>query len=240
MLIDMHAHTKGISRCCRIDAPEMIEVAKEAGLDGVVLTNHYQKSYVQGDDADAFAAGYVAEYHRATAEGRAQGMLVLFGVEVTMAKHAGAHVLIYGLSEDFVLRYPALYDYTLPELYRLVSAEGGVLVQAHPLRGNKNALLDTQYLSGIEISCHPLYEGTHLDEISRIARQTGLILTCGGDYHADTRRPRCGMYLPEDTVTGAALAAYLKTAPEVKLLVDEVDDLPPFTLTFQKNDAVLK
>ena len=46
MLIDLHAHTSGISRCCRIPAPEVLRRAKEVGLCGIVLTNHYTKSYL--------------------------------------------------------------------------------------------------------------------------------------------------------------------------------------------------
>lgn len=234
MLIDMHAHTKGISRCCRIDAPEMLQAAAAARLDGVVLTNHYQKSYVGQGDPHEFAARYVDEYRHTAAIGTEMGLLVFWGIEVTMDRHDNAHVLVYGVGEDFVLHHPTLYDYTLPELYALVMAEGGVLVQAHPLRHNKNALLDTQYLQGIEVSCHPLYEGTHLKQIVEIARQTGLILSCGGDYHADTRRPRCGMYLPDSIKTDADIASYLKTAREVRLLVDEVDEEPPFTFVFSR------
>ena len=55
MLIDMHAHTSGISTCCRIPAPDVIKAALDAGLDGIVLTNHYQRSYVKDGDAAAFA-----------------------------------------------------------------------------------------------------------------------------------------------------------------------------------------
>ena len=42
MLIDLHAHSKGISRCCQIDGKDMVLVTKNAGMDGVILTNHYE------------------------------------------------------------------------------------------------------------------------------------------------------------------------------------------------------
>ncbi|MBE6605358.1 MAG: hypothetical protein E7639_06635 [Ruminococcaceae bacterium] len=235
MLIDMHAHTRGISRCCRIYAPEMLRAAKEAGLDGVVLTNHYQKDYVGEGGPNEFAAAYVAEYRQTAAKGAEMGILVFCGIELTMAQHRNVHVLIYGVGEDFVLRYPTVYDLTLEELKDLVDKEGGVLVQAHPLRYDKNDLLDNRYLTGVEISCHPLYDATYLDELSAVARQTGLILTCGGDYHADTRRPRCGMYLPDSIMDSTAIGAYLKAAAEVRLLVDEINDEPPFEVVYLRS-----
>jgi hypothetical protein len=212
----------------------VLRAAKKAGLDGIVLTNHYQKSYVGEGGAEEFAAQYVAEYRQTAALGADMGLLVLWGIEVTMSKHDNVHVLIYGVGEDFVLRHPSLYDLALPELYEAVRAEGGVLVQAHPLRHDRNVLLDTQYLQGVEISCHPLYEGTHLSELAEIARQAGLLLTCGGDYHNDTRRPRCGMYLPDSIRDSAAIGTYLKHTSAVRLLVDEVNDAPPFEFEYSR------
>ena len=47
MLIDLHAHTSGISRCCRIPIPEVLRQTLDNGMDGIVLTDHYQKSYKQ-------------------------------------------------------------------------------------------------------------------------------------------------------------------------------------------------
>jgi histidinol phosphatase-like PHP family hydrolase len=44
MLIDMHAHSSGISTCCQIPYDKVIDTAKENGMDGIVLTNHYQKN----------------------------------------------------------------------------------------------------------------------------------------------------------------------------------------------------
>ena len=50
MLIDLHGHSSGISRCCQIPAPEVLKAAKDAGLDGIVLSNHYQKVYIPDGD----------------------------------------------------------------------------------------------------------------------------------------------------------------------------------------------
>ena len=63
----------------------------------------------------------------------------------------------------------------------------------------------------------------HLDEARAIAVAHGLLLTAGGDYHADTRRPFCGMYLPDSITDTVALAEYVRKAKEVTLQVDEAD-----------------
>ena len=56
MLIDLHAHSSGISRCCKIPAPKVLEISRDLGLDGIVLTNHYQKSYVKDGTPREFEA----------------------------------------------------------------------------------------------------------------------------------------------------------------------------------------
>lgn len=221
MLIDMHAHTSGISRCCRADAQTVLNTARENGIDGLVLCNHYQEYYVQNGDAMALAQSYVQEYEHAKAAADAMGMPLFFGVEVTAKLHNNAHILLYGLQPDFVLRHPAVYEYPLEKMAALTHAEGGLAVQAHPFR-NGGTLQDLSVLDGVEVNCHPLYEGTHCDELLDIAHQAGVMVTCGGDYHADTYRAVCGTHFPDGLRTGEELVAYLKHTKRITLHVHEV------------------
>lgn len=235
MLIDLHAHTKSISHCCRIYGPEVLAAAKEHKMDGICLCNHYQSRYVTDGNAADFARRYVEEFHTVRKLGQEMGLTVLFGIEVTMEQHAREHLLVYGVDEDFPLLSPALYDLTQRELYRLVHANGGVLVQAHPLRKGKNVLMDPQYLDGVEINCHPKYDSTYHEELTRLAQARNWILTCGGDYHADTYRVQCGMYLPETVTDGITLGAYLKNSSTVRLCVQEVGEQTAFQMTYDRN-----
>jgi predicted metal-dependent phosphoesterase TrpH len=221
MLIDLHAHTSGISKCCRIPAPEVLRIAKENGIDGIVLSNHYQKSYVKDMTVADFASKYIEEYAYTKSLADEMGMKIFFGIEVTMSKCDDAHVLVYGLTPVFLREYPDLYDYTLEELYTLVRARGGALVHAHPYRHGKD-VLDLNYLDGVEVNCHPLYDDTHCDRLYEIAKNAGVMLTCGGDFHADTYRPKCGVFLDDSIKTEQDLAKYILTAENVKLRVHEL------------------
>ena len=49
-LVDLHSHSSGISKCCQIDGKQVVEVAQQIGIDAIVLTNHYQKSYIENDE----------------------------------------------------------------------------------------------------------------------------------------------------------------------------------------------
>ena len=226
MLIDLHAHSSGISHCCRIPYDEVIRTAKEAGLCGIVLTNHYPKYYVTDGDYAAFARRYTEEFRLTKAYGDSVGMKVFFGAEVTMERYGGAHLLLYGIPERFIEENPTLFDWTMEEMYNRVKAIGGTLVQAHPYRKVKN-LLPTEYLDGVEVNCHPLYGKSDFADMVEIATQNHLILTCGGDYHADTYRPRCGMYLPDTLADGIELGRYLLEAPSLTLCVHEPNTETP-------------
>jgi len=234
MLIDPHAHTSEISLCCRIGATEVLQAAKAAGLDGIVLTNHYQKSYVRHDNPPEFAKKYIKEYEYTKQIGYETGLHVFFGIEVTTALYKNVHMLIYGTEPSFCLRFPDMYDYPLDELSRIVHKSGGVLIQAHPFR-NGTHVLDTQYLDGLEINSHPLYNVSYADELTKIADQSGLILTCGGDYHADTYRPLCGTYFPETTADSIAIGAFLRTTKNIRLRIHE-----PNTESYYETDYIRK
>ena len=234
MLIDLHAHTKGISHCCRIYAPEVLAAAKERGMDGICLCNHYQSRYVTDGNAADFARRYVEEFHATRKLGEEMDMRVLFGIEVTMEQHENEHLLVYGVDETFPLLNPALYDLTQKDLYRLVHANGGVVIQAHPLRKGKNVLMDPEYLDGVEVNCHPKYDRTYHETLSELARERSWILTCGGDYHADTHRVKCGMYLPETVTDGVALGAYLKNSTTLRLCVQEVGEMTAFEKVYTR------
>ena len=220
MLIDLHAHTSAISRCCKIPAPEVIRQAKEIGQDGIVLTNHYPKNYVQNGNTLAFAQKYIDEYAYARQCGDAEGFKVFFGIEISTELYPNVHMLVYGVEPSFCLKYPDMYNYPLEKLSRIVHEAGGTLVQAHPFR-NGTHVLDTQYLDGIEINCHPYYNISHADKLTKIADETGLILTVGGDYHADTYHAVCGTYLPDTITDGIALGAYLHNTDQIKLRIHE-------------------
>ena len=240
MLIDLHAHSAGISLCCKANARGVIEAAKAAGLDGLVLTNHYHQGYMrEGELPCEFAKRFLEEYHKAQEIAAALDMRLFFGIEVTVLPCNALHFLVYGVDEDFVTAHPTMFDYPLEKLYAVVHKAGGILVQAHPMR-NENNLQTLSLMDGVEISCHPKYDGMHLTELAEIAAREGKLLTCGGDYHADTPyRPYCGVYLPDDIADIKGIVAYLQSAAEMRLAAQETDGSAPITARFSRGKGLL-
>lgn len=233
MLIDMHAHSSAVSRCCRIDIYGVLEQAKKHGMDGVTLTNHYAKKDKGMSTPLEQAERYVREIENAARCAELLGMRIFYGIEVTSEPLNKAHMLVYGVPKEFILEHPTIYDYTQKELYDAIHAAGGILVHAHPYRGD-GVLSDVTLLDGVEINCHPLYDTTHSEEMIRIARQNGLLVTCGGDFHNDTKRVKCGMYLPDEISDSIALKDYLLTADTLKLCITEIGDSEAKTVYFNK------
>jgi predicted metal-dependent phosphoesterase TrpH len=109
---DHHLHTSRHSPDSVIDPLDLLERAREVGLDGVVITEHdYQW---QPDELADLAA-------------RADGLKVFTGAEVSALE---GHFLVYGL--------PDLRDVppgvALRDLLRVVRAHGAAVVAAHPFR----------------------------------------------------------------------------------------------------------
>ncbi|MGA9923511.1 MAG: PHP-associated domain-containing protein [Isosphaeraceae bacterium] len=112
MRFDHHLHTAKHSPDSNIDPWELIEHAREIGLDGVVITEHdYQW---EADELAELAA-------------RAAPLRVFSGVEVSTLE---GHFLVYGLPslEDV---FPGI---ELAELLPLVHRHQAAIVGAHPFR----------------------------------------------------------------------------------------------------------
>lgn len=108
--------------------------------------------------------------------------------------------------------------YTPETIIKLILGAGGVPVWAHPMNGHADPhriapMLRELGLQGME-GYHPsLSEGDSV-VITSIARQMGLIVTCGSDYHGD-HRPEV---VPGQTWRNAALLhearAYFEARPQ--------------------------
>jgi predicted metal-dependent phosphoesterase TrpH len=112
MKFDHHLHTARHSPDSSIDPLEMVERAREIGLDGLVITEH---DYQWEEDE-------LSELAR-----RAAPLRVFSGAEISARE---GHFLVYGLPS--VEEVPP--GVGLAELLRVVRAHGAAIVAAHPFR----------------------------------------------------------------------------------------------------------
>src|SRR3990172_8820641 len=110
MLIDLHSHTSVGSACAYQSPDELIGAARQAGMDGVCLTEH-DWLWSEKD------LRRLRERH---------DFLVLGGVEV--ATELG-EVLVFGMHT------PTYNISRISDLRTLVDEAGGVIIACHPFRG---------------------------------------------------------------------------------------------------------
>ncbi len=110
MLIDLHTHTRWGSGCAYMEPSALVQRAKHIGLDGVCITEHNRP------------------WDRRTIErlGKEHDFLVLSGIEVTSSL---GHILVFGLHRSVINVWEA------GELKEIVGEADGVMVAAHPFRG---------------------------------------------------------------------------------------------------------
>ena len=230
MFLDLHEHTGGISWCCKMDAKQIVAEAKKVGLDGFVLTNHYCKVYTKEKGFDAWLEDYIREADLTADIAEKEGMRVLFGVEVTMEYDQRIHILLYGVDAAFLRTNKELYLLSPKQLHELCRQNGIFMVQAHPYR-NGTVPLPIEEVDGYEINCHPKYKTTCSQELLTLNRETGILLTCGCDYHGDTDyRPCGGVLLPDDITDTKKLTEYLFSTDRIQLRIHEVDAPAPYDI----------
>ncbi len=233
MLIDLHAHTKGVSHCCRIEAEDNIILAREVGFDGLAITNHYVSTYYDNSTYDEWIEKYIAEWELCRRLGEKHGLRIFCGVEVTMDYDPRLHMLIYGTDAEFLRKYPHLGSRPLSELHGICREAGCPLIQAHPYRGG-TTVQDVRYLDGVEVNCHPLYKNSFREDVIAVAKQNGLALTSGCDYHKDTYRATGGSLLPDSIVTDRDLADYILTSRRFSLRVHEPLDGEIYNVEYER------
>ena len=210
MIVDLHAHSSGISKCCRISCEGAIDMAIEAGLDGMVLTNHYQRSYLENTDTNEFVEKYIGEFINAKEYGQTKDFKVFFGIEITMEHDPKIHMLVYGVPFDFLRENPEVFALSQSELYTLVKSYGGVLVQAHPFRKYiKRA--NPEYLDGVEVFNAKADKEANDNSLKWAEEINTKIKTSGSDCHRETGVGLGGIITEEPIKTNDDLLRILKS-----------------------------
>lgn len=110
--IDMHVHTSGASFCSEVSGKMAVSAYRSAGLDGIVLTNHYSLRHFGyfADNVDAAVQNYIAEYDRVKRVFRQAGLSVILGAEVEMIgdgsiseERKNYEFLLYGADKTFFI-----------------------------------------------------------------------------------------------------------------------------------------
>ena len=211
--IDPHVHSKGVSRCSRVSCEQIIDEKMRRGYDGVILTNHCQLGYYPQDKHTEFMQKMIAEFKQGKAYADEKGFRFYLGIEVSLFEPHYADWLLYGITEEFLLKSPCFFTLSQKELFDYCQQYGVVMIQAHPYRQSP---CEPKYMHGVEINC----SDGDLDKITLVedfAKAHNLLVTCGTDYHFVERTFHGGIYIPENCDSAWDIARWMHTEGQVKV-----------------------
>ena len=200
---ELHAHTSECDRAAHLSARELVHMYKDAGYDGIVITDHYFQLFSQWFEEELRGLSHTQRmdrwlkgYYTARDEGDKIGFTVLPGAEVRF-DHCPNDYLLYGLDEQFFYSAPQLNELSgIEELVSLLQ-EDVCLVQAHPFR-NGMRVETPKFLFGIEVF-NGGTERFRNDLARQFAEYYDLAKTSGSDIH-DPRRLAKGGILTEKQI----------------------------------------
>lgn len=222
---ELHSHTHECDRDARLSAAELVHAYKEAGYNGIVITDHYIERFytrwfpedVQGLSHEQQVKRWLRGYYAAKEEGDKVGFTVLPGAEVRLDSGPNDY-LLYGLRAEFFYTVPRLNECkNLQELLSLMPPDVCV-VQAHPFRDDMVVQTPTG-LFGLEV----FNGGTdpfRNDLARQFAQHYGLPMTSGSDIHGWSRLAKGGIQTerriqtPEDLIAVLRSGAYSLILPE--------------------------
>lgn len=180
--IDLHTHTKPVSPCSDITPERMVEIYKEIGYDGIVITNHFIDFLIKSDDPETVSQNYLKDYYQTKEIGERKGLKVYLGMEIRFPENCNDY-LIYGIEEKDVKELFSYIHGDYISFYKAFKNEKNVILQAHPFRNNI-VQQNPDYIDGIEIfNMHPGHNSRIATASHYANKYPHFIKTCGTDFH---------------------------------------------------------
>ncbi len=206
MLVDLHVHTNASSRCSNLSPLQLVERARDLGLDAVAVTEH--STFKGAQENYDFA--------------REHDFRIFRGMEVYTEM---GDMLVFGWSGN--IRY---YLYPFNDLKRQVDEAGGILIPAHPCRGTevrhplRQSLPDDLLKSIFAIETHNgACKSKSNEQALALKEKYGLFGTGGSDAHHVTHLGRCVTVFEDDPEDEKELIEVLRTGRYRACAYGEID-----------------
>lgn len=215
---DLHIHTAEVSSCALVKASEMVQMYKDAGYQGVVITDHFFNQFfdkIEGsweEKVDAFLEGY----NVALEEGQKLGLDVLMGMELRFSCSDNDY-LVFGIDRQFLLDNPNMYEMTPQTFKELIKDKDILIFQAHPFRPGC-CKTNPEFLDGIEVyNGNPRHDSNNKTAY-KFALDNELYMSSGSDFHEIEDLARGGILIEERIQNNAELIKLLKQLKEETLI----------------------
>lgn len=212
MRIDLHLHTSAFSNCGKQTPDELLRTARDAGLDGLVITDHSAGYRI-------WPADQWADLQR---KARKHGLRLFAGVEVGCL--GGFDYLVYG-SLDF-LAAEKLHEgkYLEPEdLIEMAHRAGCFVAIAHPYRREDDLVPPRVYklaLDGVEVKSFNMKTELQQARGMALAKAMDCVPIAGSDAHIQIRVGGFGVELKNRVEDERELVAALQ-AGEFRIFTED-------------------
>ena len=216
---DLHVHTDEVSPCGKVPARDVVRMYKDAGYDGVVITDHYFDGFFESFGGQSWkekTEHYLEGFRIALNEGKQSGLKVFQGMEIRFQENSNDY-LVFGIDEDFLKANKELYKLNLRDFRKLIEGTGFLLVQAHPFRPFMIPA-SPELIDGVEIYNGNPRHDSHNGLAYEYAFENHLLMTSGSDFHQPEDLARGGISVPEEISTSAELISAIKNLKTTELI----------------------
>ncbi len=208
---ELHCHTKEVSRCSQVPVKETIQMYKDAGYSGIVITDHYspmtfplKSLFCPQKDADYYLKGY-----REAKKYETDDFTVLLGMELRYYATINDY-LVYGITEDFIKNSGNLMKLYPKKFYELAKKNNLIVLQAHPFR-DLIKRINPELLDGAEV-----YNGKATPEQNKLSlewfnKEKMQIKVSGSDFHRPQQFAKGGIITNEQIKTNDDLLRILNS-----------------------------
>ena len=195
---DTHVHTSETSSCGQLTAAQTVDLYKEAGYNGICITDHYTKEFFEPLDNMTWVEKinrYLKGYQNACNRGKIVNLNVILGMEIRFEYNCNDY-LIYGVTERFLLENEQLYLYSGEDFRKITKQNGLLIYQAHPFRMWMTPQLPS-LIDGIEVyNANPRHESRN-ELAKNYALEHNLKMLSGSDCHQTEDVGRGGILIKE-------------------------------------------
>ena len=204
---ELHAHTNPASFCGDFPANEVVDFYSASRVNTLAVTNHFNSELLIGDVKENVNR-YLADFRLAKVSANNEINVVL-GIEIRF-DGSNNDYLVFGIEEDELEFYASLTPYGIENFYKKAKNERNVIIQAHPFRSGVT-LAPIDSIDGIEAyNLHPHHNQKNALS-ARYAKDNGLLVTGGSDFHHITHHALCLMRTKKELKDSFDIAAAIKS-----------------------------
>ena len=208
---ELHCHTKETSLCGQVPAAEIVKMYKEAGYNGIVITDHYSPMtfkpstvYRPQTAVDFYISGYKAALAAADDD-----FTVLLGMELRYYATAN-DFLIYGVTEDFLRNNGNLMKLYPKKFYETAKRNNLIVLQAHPFR-EWMIRINPKHLDGAEVYNGKTDKKRNAKAMEWAEENNMPVKISGSDFHRINHLAKGGIITEEPIKTNDDLLRILRS-----------------------------